>query len=45
MLCGVDFLVKAAGLDLCLDDSEVDTAFRTSVMDVSAEPCPDFLRW
>lgn len=42
-------LVIGAGLEALLlyfaDSSATVTAFRTSVMDVLAEACPDFRRW
>jgi hypothetical protein len=44
VLCGVGFRDTAAGRDF-LDESDEGTAFRTSVIEVLAEPWPDFLRW
>jgi hypothetical protein len=45
----VDFRVMGAGLEVFVlylaDSSDTVTALRTSVMDVLAEPRPDFRRW
>lgn len=45
-LWGVVLRVIAGRVDLCLvDRSETVTAFLTSVVEVFADPWPDFLRW